>query len=98
MTMAHIGREDILKLAKLARLKLDKKESLQLEIDLNSILGYVDLLQDVDTGNLEPTYQVTGLVNATRPDNVVNYGPSPDELLANAPELESHFIKTKRIM
>ena len=66
--------------------------------DLDSVLAYVEKLQDVDTANLEPTNQVTGLKNIMRNDEVIDYGMGQEALLANVPEVEKNYIKTKRVL
>jgi aspartyl-tRNA(Asn)/glutamyl-tRNA(Gln) amidotransferase subunit C len=58
----------------------------------------VEQLQNVDVSKLEPTAQVTGLVNVTRPDEEKDYGTTPAELLKNAPATESGHIKVKRML
>ena len=96
--MAKLTREDVLKLARLARLKLSDDEVAQFTEEISSILGYVEQLQTVNLETLEPTQQVTGLTNVMREDEVVNYGPTPEELLKNAPETDSGHIKVKRML
>lgn len=96
--MAKLTREDILKLAKLARLRLGKSEVDNFQTEISSILGYVEMLGDVDTKGLEPTYQVTGLTNVFRADEAVDYGISKQDLLKNAPETEKGYLKVKRMI
>ncbi len=96
--MADLTQKDILKLARLARLHLSDEEVEQFRTEISAILGYVEQLQKVDTKGLEPTYQVTGLKNVTRPDEIKDYGPSPEDLLKNAPATEKGHFKVKRIL
>jgi aspartyl-tRNA(Asn)/glutamyl-tRNA(Gln) amidotransferase subunit C len=96
--MSKLSKEDVLKLARLARLRLTDAEVEKFRTEISAILGYVEMLQGVDTGGLEPTTQVTGLTNVTRADEIVNYGPGREELLKNAPSRENGYIKTKRIL
>lgn len=96
--MAKLAREDILKLAKLARLRLSTDEVDKFQDEISAILGYVEKLGDVDTDGLKPTYQVTGLVNVTRPDEVKDYGTTQLELLKNVPATEKDYIKVKRMI
>lgn len=96
--MAKLSREDILKLAKLARLELTEDEITKFIGEISAILGYVEQLQNVDLDGLRPTYQVTGLTNAMRPDELIDYGASPKDLLKNAPALEKGHIKVKRML
>ena len=96
--MAKLSREDVLKLAKLSRLQLSDDEVVQFIQEINSILGYVEILQNQDLDKVEPTYQVTGLENVMREDKVIDYGASTDELLKNAPASHDGHIKVKRML
>lgn len=96
--MAELTKEDILKLAKLSQLKLSDEEVEAYRQELSHILEYVSLLNKVDTKDLKPTLQVTGLSNQTRQDEIVDYGVSQEELLANVPSKQDKYIKTKRML
>ena len=96
--MAKLSREDVLKLAQLARLHLDDKEVGQFTDEISAILGYVEQLQSVDLKNVPPTYQVTGLANVMRKDEIEDYGFTPEELLKNVPETHEGHIKVKRML
>ncbi len=96
--MAKLTREDVLKLARLARLRLSDDEVATFQREISDILGYVEMLGDVDTKGLKPTYQVTGLTNVSRPDVPHAYGADPEQLLKNVPEREADYIKVKRMI
>jgi aspartyl-tRNA(Asn)/glutamyl-tRNA(Gln) amidotransferase subunit C len=96
--MVNLTREDVHRLAMLAKITITEDEIAQMQKDLDSVLAYVEKLQDVDTSNLEPTNQVTGLKNIMRNDEVIDYGMSQEALLANVPEVEKNYIKTKRVL
>lgn len=96
--MTKLTRADVLKLAKLARLHLSDEEVEQFTSEISAILGYVQQLQRVDTTGLEPTYQVSGLKNAMRKDEIKDYGVSHEALLKNVPALEGDHIKVKRMI
>lgn len=96
--MAKISEDEIKKLARLCRLKLTEDEIKSLQKDMSSILDYVEMLQAVDVSGLEPTSQVTGLMNVVRPDTELDYKTTPDELLKNAPAQKDHQFKVKRIL
>lgn len=96
--MAKLSRDDVLVLARLARLHLTDEEVEQFTHEISAILGYAEQLQQVDLEDVPPTYQVTGLKNVMRPDVIKNYGVSPQELLKNAPATEKGHIKVKRVM
>lgn len=96
--MTKLTTDEVLKLARLARLKLSEEEVSQFKNEISTILGYVEQLQSISVDGIEPTYQVNGLTNVTRPDEVYNYGSSPEDLLKNAPAVEKGQFKTKRIL
>ena len=96
--MSKITKEEIIKLAKLARIGLSEEEISSLEKEMSSILEYVELLKEVDVTGVEPTNQVTGLLNTTRQDKIVDPQISREDLLANAPETENGFIKVKSVL
>lgn len=96
--MAKLTRDDVLVLARLARLHLSEDEVKQFTDEISAILQFVEQLQSVDLEALEPTYQVTGLTNVMRPDEIKDYGTSPEQLLKNAPATEKGHIKVKRVL
>ncbi len=96
--MAKLSQEDIVKLAQLARLHLNEQDVARYQKEISAILEYVEKLQSVDVEGLEPTYQVTGLTNVMRPDEVKVYGASPEDLLKNAPATHDGHIKVQRVL
>lgn len=96
-----LTREDVLKLAKLSRLRLSDAEIEKYQTELSAILDYVAQLDKVDVSGLKPTYQVTGLTsedpNATRADELAEQ-VSQAELLKNLPKKENTHIKVKRML
>jgi aspartyl-tRNA(Asn)/glutamyl-tRNA(Gln) amidotransferase subunit C len=96
--MAELTRDDVIHLASLARLALSDDEIERFRGEISRILDYVEQLQAVDISGLEPTSQVTGLLNVERPDEIINYGYDPKVLLANVPEVEDDQIKVRRVL
>jgi aspartyl-tRNA(Asn)/glutamyl-tRNA(Gln) amidotransferase subunit C len=96
--MAKLSRDDVLKLAYLARLEIEESEIDRYLSELNEILKYVEQLQKVKVDNLPPTAQVTGLTSVTRDDKVIDYGYKPADLLKNVPAVVDNQIKVKRIL
>lgn len=96
--MADLTRDDVLKLARLARLTITDEEIEKYRKELSEILGYVEQLSKVDVTGLEPTTQVTGLKNVTREDEVSDYGVSPDDLLRIVPNTQDRHVKVKRMI
>jgi|SRR6266567_984699 len=96
--MADLSRDDVLKLARLARLDLTEEEVANFPKELTEILHYVEQLAAVEVTGLKPTNQVTGLTNVMREDKVVDYGYAPKELLKNAPHVQDDHLKVKRMI
>lgn len=96
--MSKLTREDVLKLARLSRLKLSEEEINKFQTELSEILEYVEQLDQVDVTGLEPTYQVTGLKNIARKDEIIDYAAQPDALLKNAPAVQDNQFKVKRVL
>jgi aspartyl-tRNA(Asn)/glutamyl-tRNA(Gln) amidotransferase subunit C len=95
----NLTKPQVQHIAELAKLDLQKAEIEKFRQQLSSILEYVELLNEVDTSNIEPTAQTTGLKNVFREDKpskkeVLTQG----EVLANAPEKQEGFIKTKAVL
>lgn len=96
--MSKLTRDDVLKLARLSRLKLSEPEIEKFRAELSEILEYVEQLDKVDVAGLQPTYQVTGLKNVVRKDEAGNYGYKPETLLAQAPAAQDNQFKVKRVL
>lgn len=96
--MTKISLDEVKKLARLARIAINEEEAKKFQKEIGAILGYVEQLQSVDTDNIEPTSQVTGLVNVTRPDEVIDYAVDHTKLLENAPDTQDGYIKVRRVL
>lgn len=96
--MAKLTRDDVLKLAQLARISLSDDEIEEFSEELSAILQYVEQLSDVDVSDLRPTNQVTGLTNVMRDDVMKDYGYAPHDLLRNVPYVQDNQLKVKRMI
>jgi aspartyl-tRNA(Asn)/glutamyl-tRNA(Gln) amidotransferase subunit C len=84
--MAQLTENQVRHIAKLARLELSDAEVAKLSTELTGILGFVDMLQEVDTKNVEPTAQSINLSNVLREDQVyTELLAVPEELIATSP-------------
>ena len=70
--------------AALAKLELSNEEKEKAKIDLGSIIGYMETMNELDTDKVEPMTHVFPIKNVFREDVVVNE-PNRDMLLSNAP-------------
>lgn len=92
-----LSKEEVVKVAQLARIELKEDEIEKFQKDLSSVLDYVAELQEVDTEGLEIVSSVTGLENVAREDTArpVDY---QEEIMANAPERKDKYYKVKSIL
>lgn len=92
-----ITREEVQKVATLARLRLTLAEESRLAEQLDKILQYMEKLNQLDTSEVEPFTHAVDVVNAWREDSVTNQ-PDTAALLANAPATEGGFFKVPKII
>ena len=92
-----LSREDVIHIALLARLGLTETEVDRFRQQLSNILENFEILQPVDTNNVEPTAQAIPLQNVMRDDEVAPSLP-PGEILANAPQREGDFFKVRAVL
>ncbi len=95
--MAKISRDDVLKLAKLSMIELSEDQLVRFTKELDEIVQYVEQLQSVNVEGLEPTFQVTGLQNVTRVDEIRPF-ESTTQLLKNVPATDGNLIKVRRVL
>lgn len=96
--MTTISRSDVEHLANLSSLELRDDEIDGLRADIENILEHVEILSELDTEGVEPSYQVTGLKNVYR-DDVVNPGVvSGEELVSMASESAQNQIKVPKVL
>lgn len=87
-----LSREEVLHIARLARLGLTEAEVARVSEQLSNILDNFQVLQRVDTSNIPPTTQSIALQNVVSDDEVAS-SLSPDQVLANAPRREGDFFR-----
>lgn len=84
-----ISEDEVQKLANLARLELDPALTPVVTGHLNSILGYVQRLDQVDTTGVEAMSHVLGATNVLREDKVLEPGSVPDATPLGDPTIPS---------
>jgi aspartyl-tRNA(Asn)/glutamyl-tRNA(Gln) amidotransferase subunit C len=93
-----ITKEEVKKIAKLARIGITKTEEGKFTKDISSVLGYFDKLKKVDTSKIEPTTHSILLENIKRADEANNQAEKTKEnLIKSAPNSENNYIKVKSI-
>ncbi len=96
-TMSRISEEEVRHVAHLARLAVTEEEVHQFKKSLDEIITYAELLNEVDTENVEPTSHVLDMKNVMRED-IPSKGLPQEEVLKNAPEHEKGQIKVPSII
>jgi len=90
-----VDQNTVRRIARLARIRLEDEEVPVLEGELNAILRWIELLNEVDVEGVEPMTSVVAMKMKMR-DDVVTEGAIPDAVIANAPAAdESYFIVPK---
>ncbi len=84
-------------LSRLARLSLSDEEKELFGNQLNSILSYMDKLNELDTGNVEPTSHVISIINIVRED-LPWTSLDREEALMNAPDRTDKFYRVPKII
>ncbi len=83
--------EEVRHVADLAKLRLSEDDIAKFQKQLTDIVEFVGRLQEVDTNNIEPTSQVTGLENVLREDEV-KPSLSQEKVLKNAPRTHNGYF------
>jgi aspartyl-tRNA(Asn)/glutamyl-tRNA(Gln) amidotransferase subunit C len=92
-----ITREQILKIAKLGKLKLSEAEIENFTGQLGSILEFAEQLNKVDTGVIEPTCFMKPPHDPLR-DDVEQPSLSPEDLLSNGPKIKNGFFAVPKVI
>lgn len=89
--------EEVRHVANLAKLGLSEEDTAKFQKQLSSILDFVSALNEVDTKDVIPTSQVTGLENVFREDEV-KPSLSQEEVLSNAPDKYKGYFRVKKVL
>ena len=93
----EITKQEVEKVAKLARLALSEAETTAFSQQLNQIVAYVQKLKTFSTEGVEPTSTVLGQSNVFRPD-AVEASLSPEQAVGNAPDAEASCFRVPKII
>ena len=92
-----LDREQVHKVAHLARLELTAAEEEQFATQLSGILDYFEQLSELDVTDVPPTTRALEVVNVVRSDVLQPY-PEREAILDNAPDRDGNFFKVPRII
>lgn len=95
--MPSVSREQVERIAHLARIRVSAEEAEALARDLGAILGYAELLEQVDTSGVEPTSTLTLLATPMRADEP-SAPLSPEAAVVNAPSAQGSAFAVPRVL
>ena len=88
--------EDVRKIAQLARVELSPEEEKRHALTMSTILEFIKTLNELDTTDVEPTAQVTGLEDVSRED-VARECPNKKGLLEQMPLVSGELLKVPAV-
>jgi aspartyl-tRNA(Asn)/glutamyl-tRNA(Gln) amidotransferase subunit C len=92
-----LSREEVLHIARLARLGVTDEDVEKFRVQLSNILENFEALKQVDTAEVPPTAQSIPLENVMREDKIEPSYP-PDDILANAPHREDNSFRVRAVL
>ncbi len=94
-----LTKEDVLKVANLARIELTDAQVEKFQPQLAAVLDYIEQLNKVDTNGVVETAQVTGLENVMRPDVITD---CPDDerqaTIEEAPQTVANMVRVTKVL
>ncbi|MCG6157967.1 Asp-tRNA(Asn)/Glu-tRNA(Gln) amidotransferase subunit GatC [Rubinisphaera margarita] len=95
--MSDLSLDDVRKVAELANLTFSPDELVQMQGDMRAILDYVDVLQQVDTADVEPLAHPIEVQNAFRDDTPTEM-LTLERALQNAPKTDGRYFIVPAIL
>lgn len=92
-----VSKDDVRHLATLSQINVSDEQAEALTTQLDNIVEYINMLDELDTDGVEPTFQVTGLRNVMR-DDVIEEQLPRETLLALAPDQEAGQVKVPKVL
>ena len=92
-----VSKDDVRHLATLSQINVSDEQAEALTTQLDNIVKYINMLDELDTEGVEPTFQVTGLQNVMR-DDVIEEQLPRETLLALAPDQEAGKVKVPKVL
>jgi len=93
----NIDKDTLNKIAHLARLEFDEKDSEKMMKDMNNIISFVEKLNEVNTDGVEPLTTMSHEINALREDEVRPH-LSHDLALSSAPKKDSDYFRVPKVL
>ena len=85
------------RVAKLSRIAITDERAESMQSELNTILGFVEQLNEVNVDGVEPMTSVVDMTMRKRADEVTD-GGKVDDIVANAPASDDHFFMVPKVV
>ena len=92
-----LTKEEVLKIAKLSKLSFEEAEIEKFQVELNDILKYIDMLNEVDTSEVQPLVHINDVVNNFR-EKEEKASIGIEKVLLNAPESAENAIVVPKVV
>ena len=92
-----LTKEEVLKIAKLSKLSFEEVEIEKFQVELNDILKYIDMLNEVDTSEVQPLVYINDVVNNFR-EKEEKSSIEIEKVLLNAPESAENAIVVPKVV
>ena len=92
-----LTKEEVLKIAKLSKLSFEEAEIEKFQVELNDILKYIDMLNEVDTSEVQPLVHINDVVNNFR-EKEEKPSLKIEKVLLNAPESAENAIVVPKVV
>ena len=92
-----VDLETVRRVARLARIAVTDAEAQTMQGELNTILDWVEQLNEVDVDGVEPMTSVTPMAMKKRKDEITD-GAKSDDIVANAPASEDHYFLVPKVV
>lgn len=93
-----IDKKEVMHIAELSKLTFDDKSLSEMGAHLETVIGYFEMLDSVDTSKISPTAHIIDKINVLREDVKTSVAFDRDLLLANAPEKENGCYIVPRVV
>ena len=92
-----VDRETVVRVARLARLKVPEDDLKMLADELTNIIGWIEQLNEVDTDDVEPIASVADMKMRWRADEVTD-GGIPEKVTSNAPDPQNGMFAVPKVV
>ena len=92
-----VDLQTVKRVARLARIAVSEEDAERMTGELNTILGFVEQLNEVDVSGVEPMTSVIPMAMKKRADTVTD-GSKAEDVVANAPATDENFFLVPKVV